>query len=105
MHANIDLPPTKTERAGKIVLTGYQREFLRLYFDPETSEIDATKGTRVGLSLLLSALAAYILAYLGESVTIAQPTDDDAQDYYKERIEPLFEICLNRSGFAGGSNF
>lgn len=93
MHANIDLPPTKTERAGKIVLTGYQREFLRLYFDPETSEIDATKGTRVGMSLLLSALAAYILAYLGESVTIAQPTDEDAQDYYKERIEPLFEIC------------
>lgn len=93
MHENIDLPPTKTERAGKIVLTGYQREFLRLYFDPETSEIDATKGTRVGMSLLLSALAAYILAYLGESVTIAQPTDEDAQDYYKERIEPLFEIC------------
>ncbi len=93
MHHNIDLPPTKTERAGQLVLTGYQREFLRLYFDPETSEIDVTKGTRVGLSLLLSVLAAYILAYLGESVTIAQPTDEDAQDYYKERIEPLFEIC------------
>lgn len=90
---NIDLPKSKTERSGRLVLTGYQREFLRLYFDPETSEIDVTKGTRVGMSLLISALMAYIIVYLGESVTIAQPTDADAQAYYKERIEPLFEMC------------
>ncbi len=92
-YENIDLPKSKTERAGKLVLTGYQREFIRLYFDPETNEIDATKGTRVGMSLLLSCLAAYILDYLGEHVTIAQPTESDAQEFYKERIEPLFEMC------------
>ncbi|MGO8083494.1 terminase gpA endonuclease subunit [Rhizobium leguminosarum] len=93
MHEHIDLPKSKTERSGKLVLTGYQREFLRLYFDPETSEIDGTKGIRVGMSLLLSTLAAYILDYLGESVTIAQPTEEDAKQFYKERIEPLFTIC------------
>lgn len=90
---NIELPKSKTERAGPVVLTGYQREFIRLYFLETTREMDATKGTRVGMSLLLSVLAAYILAYLGESVTIAQPTDKDAQEYYRERIEPLFEMC------------
>jgi len=93
MYENIELPKSKTERSGRLVLTGYQREFIRLYFDPETIEIDATKATRVGMSLELSALACYILAYLGESVTIAQPTEDDAKEFYKERIEPLFTMC------------
>ncbi|ARQ56888.1 phage terminase large subunit GpA protein [Rhizobium sp. Kim5] len=93
MFENIELPKSKTERSGQLQLTGYQREFVRLYFLDSTNEIDVTKGTRVGLSLLLSAMAAYILAYLGESVTIAQPTDDDALAYYRERIEPLFEMC------------
>lgn len=90
---HIDLPKTKTERAGKLRLTGYQREFIRLYFDPATDEIDVTKGTRVGMSLLISAMMCYIIVYLGESVTIIQPTDADAQAYYKERIEPMFEMC------------
>ncbi|MGN8152522.1 terminase gpA endonuclease subunit [Agrobacterium sp. 22094] len=90
---NIELPKSKTEKQGDLVLTGYQREFVRLYFDENTTEIVVTKGTRVGMSLLLSAMAAYILCYLGESVTIAQPTEGDAEEYYKERIEPLFEMC------------
>lgn len=93
MFHNIDLPKSKTERSGKFIPTGYQREFVRMYFEEQTNEIDVTKGTRVGMSLLLSCMAAYILAYLGESVTIAQPTDDDALAYYRERIEPLFTIC------------
>lgn len=93
MYHNIKLPKTKTERSGEFVPTGYQREFVRMYFEEQTKEIDVTKATRVGMSLLLSCMAAYILAYLGESVTIAQPTEKDAQEYYRERIEPLFEIC------------
>lgn len=93
MFENIELPKTKTEHSGQLQLRGYQREFVRLYFLDTTKEIVVTKGTRVGMSLLLSAMAAYILAYLGESVTIAQPTDQDAQEYYRERIEPLFTMC------------
>lgn len=93
IRKNIDLPKSKTEKQGELILTGYQREFVRLYFEDETTEIVVTKGTRVGMSLLLSAMAAYIICYLGESVTIAQPTEKDAEQYYKERIEPLFEMC------------
>lgn len=90
---NIKLPKARTERPGDLELTGYQKEFIRLYFDENTTEIDVTKGARIGMSLALSALAAYLLAYLGENVTIAQPTDDDALAFYRERIEILFKIC------------
>ena len=82
-----------TEREGWLEFTGYQRAMADAFVDEDCRDITALKGTRVGWSLFIAAMVAYFVAYLGESVTIAQPTEEDANEYQKEVIEPIIEAC------------
>ncbi len=93
IESHIELPKSKSERPGLVKLTGYQKEFIRFYEDETTKEIVVTKGARVGISLVMSFLAAFKLAYQGKHVTISQPTHADAKAFARDRIEALFEMC------------
>lgn len=88
---NIELEKGESTRPGKMRLTGYQLPVARKFLEEGVSEITVLKGARVGWSRFMSGMVAYGLAYLGISVTIAQPTDDDAQSFYNEVIKPLFD--------------
>lgn len=90
IEQHMELPKGKTSRPGPLKLTGYQRPVASAFLDATVSQITILKGAQVGWSVFLSALVAYGLGYLGIPVTLAQPTDDDAKSYYKDRIEPLF---------------
>lgn len=106
IEENIELPKGKTSRPGKLKLTGYQRYAASLFMDPEVSQITILKGAQVGYSVFLAAMISYGLAYLGIPVAVAQPTDDDAKSYFKDRIEPLLRevaaLAKNRRNPARG---
>lgn len=91
IRKNIRLPREASEMSGSLRLSSYQREMAILLTDDTVNELTILKGARIGWSLFISAMVAYFLAYLGKHVVIVQPTDDDAQQYFKEVIEPLFK--------------
>lgn len=90
---NIKLKTGMSQNEGWLEFTGYQRAMARAFMDEECADITALKGTRVGWSLFIAAMTAYFVGYLGEAVTIAQPTEQDAEEYFKEVIEPMIECC------------
>ncbi len=90
---NIRLAGNQSQREGWLKFTGYQRAIADAFMCDECTDITILKATRVGWSMFIAAMAAYFVGYLGEAITIAQPTDDAAELFAKEVIEPMIECC------------
>ena len=77
-------------RKGPMQMTGFQRPVAYAAIDPETDQITVLKGVQVGWSTFVKAMLFYGVSYLALSVIFTQPTDADAEGYYKDQIEPHF---------------
>ncbi|WP_279482265.1 terminase gpA endonuclease subunit [Aureimonas sp. SK2] len=85
---NVRLANGESSKSGQVTLRGYQREPANRLMDPDCSQVTVRKGTQVGWSMLTSFLTCYSVTYLGSRVIYVQPTDDDAQGFYDENIDP-----------------
>lgn len=77
-------------RKGKMRMTGFQRPVALAAMDPATDQITVIKGVQVGWSTFMKAMLFYGVSYLALSIIVTQPTDGDAEGYYKDQIEPHF---------------
>lgn len=77
-------------RKGPMQMTGFQRPVAHAAMDPQTDQITVLKGVQVGWSTFMKAMLFYGVSYLALSVIVTQPTDGDAEGYYKDQIEPHF---------------
>lgn len=77
-------------RKGPMQMTGFQRPVALAALDPATDQITVLKGVQVGWSTFMKAMLFYGVSYLALSIIVTQPTDGDAEGYYKDQIEPHF---------------
>lgn len=70
----------------------------------EYQEIVFMKGAQVGGTECMLNWLGYIMHYVGGPVLMIQPTRDVAEDYSKQRIDPMIENCQElKNLFAGKS--
>ncbi|MCQ1856027.1 phage terminase large subunit family protein, partial [Neorhizobium galegae] len=93
VHEHIEFKGSISNKKGKLRYLSYQRTLADWFMDENCSEITVLKGTRVGWSIFIASLAMYVAGYLGSSITIAQPTDKDAEAFSKEVIAAMIKCC------------
>ncbi len=96
VNNNIRLDHKLSQREGWLEYTGYQSALSDYFMDEACRQLTILKGTRIGWSLFIASIAMYIAGYLKKTVTISQPTEGDAQAFYKEVIEPMIACCKPR---------
>lgn len=94
VYENIDLKGKNISQIeGKLRYLSYQRALSDSLMDSTCTEVTVLKGTRIGWSLFIASFAMYVVGYLGQTITIAQPTDGDAEAFYAEVINKMIKCC------------
>lgn len=95
IEENIEIPQKDTFRPGAMRLNGFQRPVALDSLNPEVDQITVLKGVQVGWSSFLKAMLFYGISYLALKAIVTQPTDKDAEGYYKDQVEPHFNDVLS----------
>lgn len=75
---------------GKVTLWGYQREPADVICGNGHDQITVMKGTRVGYSNLVKQCIAFNLVHEATSVFVVQPTDREAENFWRQELAPMF---------------
>lgn len=98
IYDNIILSKSESSRSGNMELSVWQRFIAKQIVDPSVRQVTVLKGVQVGYSKFLKAIFAYVIAYLGNRVSIAFPTRDDVKRFYNDEISEMYKdvLALNR---------
>jgi len=91
MEDNFVLSASTSSEPGKIRLFGFQRGIADAITDPANSKITWMSSARVGKTSLLKGTGAYYTAADPSPVLMLQPTEEDAKDFSKSEITPMFD--------------
>ena len=69
----------------------YQRPILDAFTNPNIETVVCLKSARVGWTKMLGVVIQYYSHHDPCPIMVVQPVTEDAQDYSKEEIKPLFE--------------
>jgi len=75
---------------GKWRAYPYQNGILDAFTDPAIETITVMKSARVGYTKILDHAIAYGIAHSPAPMLVVQPTLEDAEDYSKDELEPMF---------------
>lgn len=79
----------------------HQRGILYVWGLPTTRELNLEMGTQLGKSLIILAAIGHAADNDPGPAMVAHPKKDDAVDFERERLYPMFEAS-KRSGYVGG---
>jgi len=86
---NFHLSPEYSAVTGELRLYGWQREIFNSFTDPTVNKIVLKVGTQLVKTLFIQAALAYIIAEMPGPTLFVQPKEKDAEDFSKERLEPM----------------
>lgn len=86
---NAYLSPESSAETGKWHCFPYQRAIMDAFTDPSVEYIVLMKSARVGYTKMINHAIGYYINQDPCSIMVVQPTDQDAQDYSKDDIEPM----------------
>lgn len=90
---NITLSGEYARQADQLRLFGWQREIFDSFTDPRVSEIVLMCGTQMVKTLFMQAAIAYVICEDPGPILVLQPTDTKAEEFSKERLNPMFRDC------------
>lgn len=74
---------------GELTLYGWQRGIFDAFTDPRVSQIVLMCGTQLVKTLFIQCAIAYSIDQAPGPMLVAQPTDDDAETFSKERLAAM----------------
>ncbi|MGP1579414.1 MAG: phage terminase large subunit family protein [Wolinella sp.] len=91
---------------GKFKATSYQKEPMREISSPSREKIILLWASQLGKSELLNNTIGYFIHQEPSTILFMLPNKDDAEDYSKRRLAPMFRDCaeLNELVNARDSN-
>lgn len=90
--ANRVLPKGTSARPGPFRPEKFQIEMMDAILDPNVHEVVVMKSTQVGYSDgVLNNVVGYFMEIDPKPMMMVQPTIDNARDYGRKRITPMFE--------------
>lgn len=90
---NLVLRKGTSSRPGPWRTESYQRGIFDALRDPQVREVNFRKGTQIGWSAILNAIAGYFIDADPSPILFVQASKDSAEEYSKKRIAPLIEDC------------
>ena len=100
---NIVLSSEYSKRATRLTLFAWQREVFDAFTDPYIEDITIMSARQLLKTLFLQCCLAYTIAEDQGPVMIAQPTDEDARSFSKERLAPMVRDCAALNGLISES--
>jgi phage terminase large subunit GpA-like protein len=89
IETHVELRGRESSRTGFVKLTGFQREMVQAFVDPDVHQITIMKSQQVGFSKLIAWVALYLLVVEGSIVMIAEPDIGEAETFYAKNIYPF----------------
>lgn len=83
------IPKSTGAESGPVTLYGYQRELMDAMCDPSIPQVTVMKAARVGYTRCFTLAVGYHLHHDPTLCTIAQPVQEDAQDFGGTEIAPM----------------
>ena len=90
---NLVLRKGTSSRPGPWRTESYQRGILQTIRNPLVREAAFRKGTQIGWSAILNAIAGYYIDADPSPILFVQPSKTGAEEYSKKRIAPLIADC------------
>lgn len=84
------LSPETSAEPGSWRPYPYQIGILDAFTDPEVETITVMKSARVGYTKILDHAIGYGIAHDPAPMLVVQPTIEDAEDYSKDELDPMF---------------
>ena len=91
IEANVCLPSDVSDTPGAMTLFPYQRGIADACDDPAIDRVTWQKAARIGASSLMVGIVASFVKNNPRNILVVQPTTDDAADFMKSTIEPVFD--------------
>lgn len=90
---NLHLRKGTTNRPGQWRTESYQHGILDALRDPQVREVVLRKGTQIGWSAILNAIAGFFIDADPSPILFVQPSKLAAEEYSKKRMAPLIADC------------
>lgn len=84
------LSPESSAEVGKWHTLPYQRAMMDAVTDPKIERLVIMKSARIGYTKMLNHGIGYYIHQDPCTIMVVQPTDQDAEDYSKDDIGPMF---------------
>ena len=92
------IPKGTGAESGPVTLYGYQRGLMDAMCDPLVPDISVLKAARVGYTRCFTLAVGYHLHQAPTSCALAQPTEDDAEEFGGTEIAPMLRETPVLSG-------
>jgi phage terminase large subunit GpA-like protein len=98
--ARANLWITMGARKGPCEPDPYQIEIMDCMMDPDVREVIYIKPVQIGWSTILNAVVGWGLDVHAMEMLMVQPSQGTAEEYAKDRIQPMIDHCESLSGLA-----
>ena len=91
---NLVLSPEYAARSTNLSLFGWQREIFDAFTDPSVTDVVLMMSTQLTKTIFIQAAMAYVMVEDPGPILLVSPTDTDAKDFSRERLDPMIRDCV-----------